>query len=214
MANSRTLMKSALVVIVLMAVIHSGSAAEKLASCCKKVNKLEITEPITGYLIQRPTHECVPAIILQTEKGLFCSPVKAEWVRRKVQAFLKAKAQATTSSVVPSSTVSLLSIITSTASPPSSSTPPSSVVPSSTVSLFSIITSTASPPSTSTPSSSSSLPSSSTPSSASTPSSSSSLPSSSSFPSSSSLPSSSFLPSFLSTSEMPAGETFSETDNE
>ncbi|XP_051266743.1 uncharacterized protein LOC127369412 [Dicentrarchus labrax] len=127
MANCGTLMKSALVAIVLMAVIHSGSADWKLASCCKKVNKLEITEPITGYMIQKPNRECVPAIILQTEKGLFCSPVRAEWVRRKVVAFEKAKAQATTSSVVPSSTVSLLSIITSTASSPSSSSLPSSL---------------------------------------------------------------------------------------
>ncbi|XP_051266742.1 uncharacterized protein LOC127369411 [Dicentrarchus labrax] len=130
MANCGTLLKSALVAVVLMAVIHSGSADEKLATCCKKVNIKEITEPITGYMLQRGNLPCVPAVILQTEKGLFCTPVKAQWVRRKVQAFLKAKAQATTSSVVPSSTVSLLSIITSTASPPSSSTPPSSSLPS------------------------------------------------------------------------------------
>ncbi|KAM9337461.1 uncharacterized protein ABDE67_018773 [Symphorus nematophorus] len=136
-----------------MALIHSGSAAEKLATCCKTVNRQEITEPITGYIVQRKNLPCVLAVIFQTEKGLFCSQFNAPWVLPKIMAFEKAKAQTTPPSAVPSSTMSLLSVITSTASPPSSSSlpPSSSSLPPSSSSL---------PPSSSSlPPSSSSLPS-------------------------------------------------------
>ncbi|XP_070841998.1 mucin-5AC-like [Chaetodon trifascialis] len=193
MLKCGSLLKIALLAMVLVTLIVSGSAAEKLASCCKTVTRQEITDPITGYMVQKANLPCVRAVIFQTEKGLFCSQVNAPWVHRKIVAFEKAKAQARLSSALPSSTASLLSIITSTASTTSSSSP----APSS-----------SSPP----PPSSSSLPPSSSP----VPSSSSPPPSSSSPPpSSSSLPpSSSSLPSFPSTSEMPADETFSENDEE
>lgn len=36
---------------------------EKLASCCKKVNKLEITEPILGFLVQKANPPCVQAVM-------------------------------------------------------------------------------------------------------------------------------------------------------
>ncbi|XP_032360444.1 uncharacterized protein LOC116672627 isoform X2 [Etheostoma spectabile] len=115
MEACRSLLKSALVVIVLVAMFQSGSA-EKLATCCKKVTKQEITEPILGYLVQRADPPCVQAVIFQTKSGLFCSYVRAPWVHRKVAAFERAKAQAAASSVAPSTPVSLLSVITSTAS--------------------------------------------------------------------------------------------------
>ncbi|KAI3355472.1 hypothetical protein L3Q82_018313 [Scortum barcoo] len=123
MANCGNLLKSALVAIILVFVVQSASAQEKLASCCKIVSNQEITEPILGYLVQKPSPPCVLAVIFQTEKGLFCRQLTAPWVRSKIKAFEKAKALATPSTVVPSSTASLLSIITSTASPASSSTP-------------------------------------------------------------------------------------------
>uniref|UniRef100_A0A3Q1FAU9 Chemokine interleukin-8-like domain-containing protein n=1 Tax=Acanthochromis polyacanthus TaxID=80966 RepID=A0A3Q1FAU9_9TELE len=126
MVNFGSLLKNALVAIVLVAVVESGAAAEKLASCCKTVTNQEIKGPILGYLVQKPNPPCVRAIIFQTEKGLFCSQVTAPWVRRKIVEFEKAKARATTPSVTSTSPVSLLSIITSTASPSSSSTPFSS----------------------------------------------------------------------------------------
>ena len=85
-------MKSTLVAVVLMAVIHSGSAgetklhlqqvknvynctfltilicfrppaAEKLASCCKTVTSQKINEPITGYMVRRGSHSCAPAVM-------------------------------------------------------------------------------------------------------------------------------------------------------
>nr|BAM34025.1 CC chemokine 1 [Oplegnathus fasciatus] len=121
MVNCGSLLKSALVILALVAVVQPGSAPEKLASCCKTVSNQKITEPILGYLVQTATPSCVRAVIFQTEAGLFCSQVTAPWVRRKIVAFERAKALAIPSSVVPSSTVSLLSIITSTASPSSSS---------------------------------------------------------------------------------------------
>uniref|UniRef100_A0A671YC81 Chemokine interleukin-8-like domain-containing protein n=1 Tax=Sparus aurata TaxID=8175 RepID=A0A671YC81_SPAAU len=120
MISCGSLLKSVLVVMVVVAVVESGPG-EKLASCCQTVSGQEITEPITGYMLQRANAPCVRAVIFQTKSGLFCSKFGAPWVRGKIEAFEKAKAQASPSPVVPSSTVSLLSIITSTASPPSSS---------------------------------------------------------------------------------------------
>ncbi|XP_060919911.1 uncharacterized protein LOC132993936 isoform X2 [Labrus mixtus] len=197
MVNSREMVKSTFVALVLVAVVQYVSA-EKLASCCKTVTKLKITEPITGYMVQRPKPPCVLAVIFQTQSGLYCSQLTAPWVRQEIAAIERAKARATSSSVVPSSAPSLLSIITSTASRPASSTPLSSSLPSSSSPL-----SSSSPSSSSTPlSSSSSLPSSSS-------------PLSSSSPSSSSTPLSSTSPaSFAPTSEMPADETFSEDKDE
>uniref|UniRef100_A0A3Q3MRN1 Chemokine interleukin-8-like domain-containing protein n=1 Tax=Labrus bergylta TaxID=56723 RepID=A0A3Q3MRN1_9LABR len=193
MVNSREMVKSTFVALVLVAVIHSVSAAEKLASCCKTVTKLKITEPITGYMIQRPKPPCVLAVIFQTQSGLYCIHLRAPWVRQEIAAIERAKAQAISSSVVPSSAPSLLSIITSTASRPASSTPlPSSSPLSSSY-----------PSSSSTPLSFSSLPSSSSPLSSSSPTSSSSTPLFSSSPA-----------SFAPTSEMPADETFSEDQDE
>ncbi|KAI4806663.1 hypothetical protein KUCAC02_017478 [Chaenocephalus aceratus] len=152
--------KGVLVAIALVVMAQYGSAAEKLDSCCKTVSRKQITDPIIGYKTQRPNPPCVTAIIFQTEKGYFCSYLKSPWVLLKIRAFNKATARDAALSTAPaSSTVSLLSIITSTAA---SSTPPRSSSP--------------------TPLSSSSFPSSSS----SFPSSSSSFPSSSpSFPSSS-----------------------------
>ncbi|CAK6969268.1 uncharacterized protein LOC128382855 [Scomber scombrus] len=121
MVNCGTLLKSALVAIVIVALADTGSAAEKLASCCESVTRQVITEPILGYLVQRRNPPCVQAVIFQTEKGLFCSQLTAPWVRSKIVAFEKAKAKATRSSVVSTTPVSLLSIITSTASPSSPS---------------------------------------------------------------------------------------------
>ncbi|KAM8731202.1 uncharacterized protein AB9X84_025701 [Acanthopagrus schlegelii] len=135
MANCGSLLRSALVAAVLVAVIHSGLAEnEKLASCCKKVDKTEIKEPITGFMVQERNLPCVKAVIFQTKNGLFCKQFGAPWVHRKIMEYMRAKAQASSSPVVPSSTASLLSIITSTASPPSSS-PPSSSPPSSSTAL-------------------------------------------------------------------------------
>uniref|UniRef100_A0A3B3YDF2 Chemokine interleukin-8-like domain-containing protein n=1 Tax=Poecilia mexicana TaxID=48701 RepID=A0A3B3YDF2_9TELE len=132
------LLKAALVTVVL--VVASGHADEKLATCCEKVNRNEITEPILGFLFQRANYPCVQAIIFQTESGLYCSQVSAPWVKRKISEFRAAKAQAkgaaSSSPSAPSATsatsaVSLLSIITSTAAaPPPSTLPPSTLPPS------------------------------------------------------------------------------------
>ncbi|KAK2886752.1 hypothetical protein Q8A73_020698 [Channa argus] len=121
MVNSRGLLKIVLVAIVLVILTDSGSAAEKLASCCKKVTKEKITDPILGYLVQRePTPPCVKAVIFQTEKGLYCSYPFAPWVAEKIMAFEKEKRVKASLSTVSPSGMSLLSIITSTASPSSS----------------------------------------------------------------------------------------------
>ncbi|KAM4534418.1 uncharacterized protein PAE49_022625 isoform 2-T2 [Odontesthes bonariensis] len=125
MVNCASLLKCVLVAFILVSVAESGED-EKLASCCKTVNRREITEPVLGYLVQKASPPCVNAVIFQTESGLYCSQLNAPWVRRKIMELRKAKARATSPSALMSSPVSLLSIITSTASPPSSSTPLSS----------------------------------------------------------------------------------------
>ncbi|KAG8009620.1 hypothetical protein GBF38_017980 [Nibea albiflora] len=119
MVNCGTLLKSALVALVLVALVESD---EKLSDCCKTVSSWKPTDPIIGYKVQIPHAPCVPAIIFQTEKGRYCTYVRARWVRSTIQE-LNAKAQIAASSAAPTSPVSLLSIITSTASPPSPSTP-------------------------------------------------------------------------------------------
>ncbi|XP_053268922.1 uncharacterized protein LOC128426079 isoform X2 [Pleuronectes platessa] len=127
MISSGNLVRSALVAIVLVAVVESGSADQKLATCCKTVSRNPITEPITGFMVQQANLPCVKAVIFQTKSGLYCSQLNAKWVPLKIREFMKAKAQST----LPPK-VSLLSIITSSASPSSSSAPlPSSALPSS-----------------------------------------------------------------------------------
>ncbi|XP_055364655.1 uncharacterized protein LOC114852868 [Betta splendens] len=120
-------MKSVLVAVVLMTLTEHGLAAEKLATCCETASKDEITDPIIDYLFQRnSSHPCVIAVIFQTEKGLFCAHPRAPWVIAKIQAFRKAKSQTIASPTVSPSHVSLLSMITSSASGSSSSAPGSS----------------------------------------------------------------------------------------
>ncbi|XP_063768957.1 uncharacterized protein LOC134884185 isoform X2 [Eleginops maclovinus] len=130
MENCGNMFKSVLVFIALVAMVQYGSA-EKLDSCCKTVNKKEITDPILGYATQRRNPPCVAAIIFQTEKGYFCSYLNAPWVFPKIKAFNKAKAIGAALKA-PSSTASLLSIITSTASPSTRSSSPTPISPSST----------------------------------------------------------------------------------
>ncbi|KAG8009622.1 hypothetical protein GBF38_017983 [Nibea albiflora] len=84
MVNCGTLLKSALVAIVLVVVV---AADEKLAKCCETVSKQEITEPITGYMIQKRNPPCVRAVIFQTATGLYCSYLGAPWVQAKIAAF-------------------------------------------------------------------------------------------------------------------------------
>uniref|UniRef100_A0A3Q1JGI3 Chemokine interleukin-8-like domain-containing protein n=1 Tax=Anabas testudineus TaxID=64144 RepID=A0A3Q1JGI3_ANATE len=117
MVSCGNMLKSVLVAIVLVAVAESGSTSEKLASCCEQVTKQEIMEPILGYLVQsKSVKPCVNAVIFQTEKALFCVHPRAPWVHRKIIALKQEKRQTISSPSVSPSGVSLLSIITSTAS--------------------------------------------------------------------------------------------------
>ncbi|XP_033965149.1 uncharacterized protein [Pseudochaenichthys georgianus] len=152
MENCGSMFKGVLVAIALVVMAQYGSA-EKLDSCCTTVSRKQITDPIIGYKTQMPNPPCVTAIIFQTEKGYFCSYLRSPWVLLKIRAFNKATARDAALSTAPaSSTVSLLSIITSTAA---SSTPPRSSSPTP------LSSSTFPSSSSSFPSSSSSFPSSS-----------------------------------------------------
>uniref|UniRef100_A0A671YDZ9 Chemokine interleukin-8-like domain-containing protein n=1 Tax=Sparus aurata TaxID=8175 RepID=A0A671YDZ9_SPAAU len=59
MISCGSLLKSVLVVMVVVAAVESG----KLANCCKTVSTQEITEPITGYMLQRANAPCVRAVM-------------------------------------------------------------------------------------------------------------------------------------------------------
>ncbi|TKS87422.1 hypothetical protein D9C73_021546 [Collichthys lucidus] len=121
MVNCGSLLKSALVALVLVALVESGLSDEKLSDCCTTVSKRKPNEPIIGYTVQIAQAPCVRAVIFQTEKRRYCTYVKAPWVLSTIKE-LNAKAQIALSTAAPTSPVSLLSIITSTASPPSPST--------------------------------------------------------------------------------------------
>ncbi|KAK0143029.1 hypothetical protein N1851_018853 [Merluccius polli] len=120
MVTCATVMKSLLVAAVVVVLSGQGSAVEKFADCCTQVDIREITEPILGFMTQRKSGSCVNAIIFQTETGFYCSKHDEPWVRRKIQALRAQKAQ-------PASTTSLLELITSSSSPPSTA-PPSSTM--------------------------------------------------------------------------------------
>uniref|UniRef100_A0A671YCA2 Chemokine interleukin-8-like domain-containing protein n=1 Tax=Sparus aurata TaxID=8175 RepID=A0A671YCA2_SPAAU len=62
MISCGSLLKSVLVVMVVVAAVESGPD-EKLANCCKTVSTKEITEPITGYMLQRANAPCVRAVM-------------------------------------------------------------------------------------------------------------------------------------------------------
>uniref|UniRef100_A0A665WR89 Chemokine interleukin-8-like domain-containing protein n=1 Tax=Echeneis naucrates TaxID=173247 RepID=A0A665WR89_ECHNA len=113
-------LKFALVAIFLVVLLEYGSTAEKVAPCCKTVSTEEITEKITGYTIQKAEPPCVQAVIFHTEKGLFCTYLRAAWVLPKIQDFRKrARAESTKAAPTP---VSLLSLITSTTAPSTAGT--------------------------------------------------------------------------------------------
>ncbi|CAI5670860.1 unnamed protein product [Oreochromis niloticus] len=101
MVNSGSL--SVLLSTVLVVLAMSGSEAKNdFHMCCTTVTNKEITEPILGYIVQRANPPCVNAVIFQTQSGLFCINARAPWVRAKIVAFKKARAQLTTASEVSS----------------------------------------------------------------------------------------------------------------
>ncbi|KAJ3611091.1 hypothetical protein NHX12_021107 [Muraenolepis orangiensis] len=116
MVACATVMKSLLLAATVAVLTGLGSAVEKHADCCTQVDKAEITETILNFLPQKKAGRCVNAIIFQTETGFYCSKFDAPWVRRKIRE-LRKRANTTTS---------LLKLITSSSSPPSTASPFSS----------------------------------------------------------------------------------------
>uniref|UniRef100_A0A667YRZ6 Chemokine interleukin-8-like domain-containing protein n=1 Tax=Myripristis murdjan TaxID=586833 RepID=A0A667YRZ6_9TELE len=83
MVSCGNLLKSVLVAVVLATLAGSGSAQWKHSDCCKEVSSKEITEPIIGYELRKGNPPCVPAVIFLTEKGHYCTYIKAPWVMDK-----------------------------------------------------------------------------------------------------------------------------------
>ncbi|XP_055784042.1 uncharacterized protein LOC129858823 [Salvelinus fontinalis] len=159
MVTCGTLVKIWTLAVVIAALGCTGTVdGEKLVSCCKKVSRTEVADPITGYWIQNYNAPCVRAVIFETEKGLFCSYHKLPWVRRKIQQFEMARLSSTFLSL--SSPTSLTSTSTPTttsltSSPPSLTSTSTSLTPSpssSPPSLTSTSTSLTPSPSSSPPS--------------------------------------------------------------
>ncbi|KAM4718552.1 uncharacterized protein FYW61_016351 isoform 2-T2 [Anableps anableps] len=126
----RSVLAAAIVAVV------SGYPGEKLFACCTKVSTSEITEPIIKFEVQKPSPPCVRAIIFTTKTRHYCSHLGSPWVHQKIKELI-AKAQPSTPQAVPSSPPAsspsssfLLSVLTSTASRPSSPTSLSSSSPS------------------------------------------------------------------------------------
>ncbi|KAM9775600.1 uncharacterized protein ACBT44_002633 isoform 2-T2 [Syngnathus typhle] len=122
MLNTRSLQKTFLLAAVLVALVQLGHGQGKPTECCKKVSTKEITEEVLGYQVAIPQPPCLPAVIFYTKDSFYCAAIRAPWVRQKVAAINAANALPTR---MPSKR-SLLPIIASTASAPSSAPPSSS----------------------------------------------------------------------------------------
>uniref|UniRef100_A0A673IRR6 Chemokine interleukin-8-like domain-containing protein n=1 Tax=Sinocyclocheilus rhinocerous TaxID=307959 RepID=A0A673IRR6_9TELE len=60
-------------------------------SCCTKVSKAKVTDPIIDIRLQHESLPCVKAVIFETERGDFCCDPKQRWVREKVKQFFRAQ---------------------------------------------------------------------------------------------------------------------------
>ncbi|XP_073669229.1 uncharacterized protein [Paramisgurnus dabryanus] len=70
---------------------HFNYMYVKANTCCEKVSKNEVTDPIIGYRLQKLHLPCVKAVILETPRGKFCISPRAPWVREKLLQFKKAQ---------------------------------------------------------------------------------------------------------------------------
>ncbi|XP_068075499.2 uncharacterized protein isoform X2 [Danio rerio] len=75
-------------VVLIASVIWCITNAKDMMLCCTSVSRLEVTDPIIGFRIQRESRPCVNAILFETERGAFCSSPRQPWVRSKVMQFL------------------------------------------------------------------------------------------------------------------------------
>ncbi|KAG7526524.1 CC chemokine 1 [Solea senegalensis] len=90
MLSCGNVFRSALVAIVLFALLDCGaqSIPQKITPCCKKVSTQPVTEPITGFTVQKTAPPCVTAVIFFTNSGFYCSLLRAPWVRKKISEFM------------------------------------------------------------------------------------------------------------------------------
>ncbi|RXN37088.1 C-C motif chemokine 21-like protein [Labeo rohita] len=92
MEIQRILMRSLAVAVVLAAVTWTTTAEYiKVNSCCTKVSKAEVTDPIISFKMKEESLPCVKAVIFETKRGYFCSDWRQPWVQKKVKQFLYVK---------------------------------------------------------------------------------------------------------------------------
>ncbi|KAL2085722.1 hypothetical protein ACEWY4_019042 [Coilia grayii] len=89
MQSPRTLFRSLAIVAIIASVLWAKADAQKYTSCCTQVSNEKVTEPVIGFELQYPQNHCVAAVILKTEKHKFCCPVRAPWVRAKIEEFMR-----------------------------------------------------------------------------------------------------------------------------
>ncbi|KAL1006573.1 hypothetical protein UPYG_G00073970 [Umbra pygmaea] len=64
MTTCGTLVKIWTAAVVIAALSWTGTAVgQKIVSCCEQVTSKEVTEPITGYWIQKYNKPCVKAVM-------------------------------------------------------------------------------------------------------------------------------------------------------
>ncbi|KAI2645076.1 C-C motif chemokine 24 [Labeo rohita] len=108
MEIQRILMRSLAVAVVLAAVTWTTTAEYiKVNSCCTKVSKAEVTDPIISFKMKEESLPCVKAVIFETKRGYFCSDWRQPWVQKKVKQFFRAHRNKPLSSTPPpTSTIS------------------------------------------------------------------------------------------------------------
>uniref|UniRef100_A0A8C1LTV8 Chemokine interleukin-8-like domain-containing protein n=1 Tax=Cyprinus carpio TaxID=7962 RepID=A0A8C1LTV8_CYPCA len=109
METRRILMRSLAVVVVITSVIWTTTAADPqvVYSCCTKVSKAEVTDPILNIRLQRESLPCVKAVIFETKQVEFCCDPRQRWVKEKVKQFFRAQRNETlTSTPPPTSSIS------------------------------------------------------------------------------------------------------------
>ncbi|XP_041923584.1 C-C motif chemokine 2-like [Alosa sapidissima] len=89
MQSSRTFISSLAIMAIIASVVwQRADAQEKYLSCCTRVSKKEVMDPIIGLEVQRPDKLCAAAVIVKTDKNeQFCCSPHAKWLKPKIMEF-------------------------------------------------------------------------------------------------------------------------------
>ncbi|XP_026116486.1 C-C motif chemokine 8-like, partial [Carassius auratus] len=110
METRRTLMRSLAVAVVIASMIWTTTAQVQKPkySCCTKVLRDKLTDPIINIRLQPESLPCVRAVIFETEQGDFCIDPRQSWVKEIVKQFFSSaqRNKPLTSTAPPTSSIS------------------------------------------------------------------------------------------------------------